>query len=234
VRSFVIVGASRGLGSGLAEALPEPNDQLIMVSRTRPAALDLQDGVKRKWLELDIINPDWADKLANTVGSTPVDMLVYVAGIWESSDDPTGVKAEEIYNILAVNTAGFISAAQSLAPNLKLAKRGIVSVIGSTAGLENASGPCVAYAASKFGVRGATHALRDFFRPSGVMVTCLSLGRIATDVPFNQGIEEVVRRYDGHSIPIEDIRNILRLLLTLSPATCIKEIDVPAQRDEEV
>ena len=233
MRTFVIIGASRGLGSGLAEGLPEAGDQLIMVSRARPKALDLSDGVIRKWLALDVANPEWAAQLSTAIGLSPVDMLVYVAGVWESSDEPAAVKADEFYNILAVNTAGFIAAAQALASNLKLAKRGIIAVIGSTEGLENAAGPCIAYAASKFGVRGAAHSLRDYFRSSGVMVTCLSLGCIATDTSFNQGILEAIRRHDGRRIPIEDIRNILRFLLGISPATCIKEIDVPAQLDQE-
>lgn len=230
--NFVVVGASSGLGLGISEGLPAPADTVWLVSRSRPSSLDSRDGVERHWLELDVRQPRWTESLQHALADSPVDMLVYCAGIWESSASMTDVDPSEFYDICSVNVAGFVAAAVALAPNLTAARRAHIVAIGSTAGLENAAGSRAAYAASKFGVRGAVHGLREVFRSSGIATTCLSVGGLASDVRFGEGAGEALSRHSANRIPTADVVSVLKLLLQLSPATMIKEVDMPAQFDE--
>ena len=107
-------------------------------------------------------------------------------------------------------------------------------MIGSTSGLENEGSGLVATAASKFGVRGAVHALREICRDAGVAVTCLSPGTLATDFTLNDGVEPVLNRYGRTRIPVGDVVALTRAVLRLSPASCVKEIHMPALGDPEV
>jgi short-subunit dehydrogenase len=229
--NYVIIGASQGLGRGLAEGLGSPGDQMWLFSRTEPSFAGRSDGVRRHWTYIDCSTPESLEVLRGTLGDEPLDMLIYCAGIWESSADILQVGIAETYQIIAVNLAGFIGAVQVLAANLNAAERGCVVAIGSTAGLENATGPRTAYAASKFGLRGAVHSLREVFRESCVATTCISIGGLASDVSFDEGMTAALTRHKSTRIPTRDVISVLLMLKGLSKATLIKEIDMPAQFD---
>jgi NAD(P)-dependent dehydrogenase (short-subunit alcohol dehydrogenase family) len=99
--------------------------------------------------------------------------------------------------------------------------------------LENGDGSAVAYTAAKFGLRGACHALRQHFRKASIAVTCLSPGSIASD--FRHGrVADALQRYRRRRMPVEDIVAMIRCILDLSPASCVKEITMPALKDEDV
>lgn len=231
--NYVIFGASSGLGLGLAEALAGPGDVMWLISRSRPSICDKNDRVERIWIQADLSKSGWTSGLS-VVGNVPIDMLVFSAGTWESDPDITNTPSHEFYDILGVNTAAFIAGVVALFHNLVSAKRGYVVAIGSTASLENATGPRAAYAASKFGIRGAVHGLRELFRSTNVGVCCLSPGGLASDVPFGAGLDEALRVHAGERIPTQDIAIMIKALSQLSFASCVKEIDMPAQKDEGV
>jgi short-subunit dehydrogenase len=231
VSTIAIFGASSGLGAGLAEGLPKPGDRLWLVSRKIPPSLNLNDGVDRRWVEADLSKPDAMETLGATIGTDPVDLLVYAAGTWESEIPITKISSEEIYSIISTNVSGFVAVVVKLAINLRSANAARIVAIGSTAGLDNATGNRAAYAASKFGLRGATHALRELFRDDAIGVTCLSPGGIASDLSFADGKSLALMKHRGERIPIADFVDIINLIRSLSPAVCIKEIDMPAMKD---
>jgi NAD(P)-dependent dehydrogenase (short-subunit alcohol dehydrogenase family) len=111
---------------------------------------------------------------------------------------------------------------QLLERNLR-AGRGNVVFIGSTWGLENSGSNRVASAASKFGLRGAAHALREHFREAMVRVTCINPGWFSTDVPHNKG-----------AMPVADIVELVRCIFKLSDATYVKELVVTATTDGDI
>lgn len=173
------------------------------------------------------------DTVVRHLGTTPIDVLLYNAGVWESVDFPQ-VSDTEIQHIVNVNLTSLLLAAKRLMPHLIAAPAAKVILIGSTCGLENEGGTSVAYAATKFGMRGAAHALREVLRPHGVAVTCLSPGSMATDVTWEEGPDAALKRHGQKRIPVHDVIHLLRCLMELSPAACIKEIDMPALLDTDV
>ena len=53
--------------------------------------------------------------------------------------------------------------------------------------------------ASKFGLRGAAHALRENLRRDRISATCINLGDIATAIPYEDGVEKAVAASSSHS-----------------------------------
>ena len=85
---------------------------------------------------------------------------------------------EESEDIITVNLTSAIICIQKLLTNLKQSDNAKIILIGSTSGLENSGSQAVAYAASKFGLRGLGHALRENLRKDSITVTCINPGEV--------------------------------------------------------
>ena len=232
--SMLIFGGSRGLGAALSWSLPTSGDRLWLVSRGRPD-LDDRDGVQRTWIEADLSVRGAGATVAAAVGDAPLDLIIYNAGIWEhnafrDSYDLMAVEDTETERIIAVNLTSAIACVRALLPNLRKASAAKIIFIGSTSGLDNSSGREVAYAASKFGLRGLTHALRENLRDDGIPVTCVNPGNIGT-ITVERGIASARPHESRAMIPPQDLIAIIRCVVGLSNASCVKEIDVMAMTD---
>jgi short-subunit dehydrogenase len=164
---------------------------------------------------------------------TPVDLFIYTAAIWEKQTF-SELKDAEVIAIIHVNLTSLLIALRDLFPNIAASGNGKVVLIGSTWGLENAGAGLVVYTATKFAMRGAAHALRKLFRPVGVPVTVISPGSIATDVPSDAGREAALERHCGARMPVHDLVSIISTIRLLSPASCVKEVHLPALQDTDV
>lgn len=236
MKNMLIVGASRGLGDALSRGLPKSGDAAWLVSRSEPPSLAQLDGVNRVWIEADMSSATASHQMVAALEGQRLDALIYNVGIWEStafSDnyDFAAIAPTDHERILQVNLLSAIHCIQAVLPNLKQANHAKVILIGSISGVENTSSVEVAYAASKFGVRGIAHALRENLRGDGIAVSCINPGIIATEVPYEVGIEQALSQFNGTQIPVQDIVAIARCILSLSYASCVKEIMMPALAD---
>lgn len=182
--NLLIFGGSRGLGAAFSFGVPTRGDTVWIVSRGRPD-LSGADGVRRLWIETDLAARGAGDAVARSIGQAAVDVVIYNAGIWEHnafrpSYDFAAVDDVETERIIAVNLTAAVTSIRAVLPNLRRSAAAKVIFIGSTSGLDNAGVREVAYSASKFGLRGATHALRENLRGEGIAVTCLNPGDIGT------------------------------------------------------
>ncbi|WP_116201833.1 SDR family oxidoreductase [Amycolatopsis circi] len=225
--NIVIVGASRGLGRALAEGIVGPSDRAWLLSPHEPAPR-----AGAEWVPADLGDGrGYRESIAAAVASEPVHTLIYNSGIWETERfDRTS--SPDLDRIVEVSLTGAIQVVHRLHDNVA-AGRGNIVLIGSTCGLDNEGATSVAYTSAKFGLRGAAHALRTHFRPAGVRVTVVNPGSMATDVPLGDP-GEALARHDGRRIPVDDVLAVVRCVLALSPAACVKEIDLPATRDTDV
>ena len=232
--NYIIFGASRGLGAAFAVGLPKTGDKVWVISRRKPYYLDKADGVDRNWIKADLATPmDAIPYIKEKIGHSPIDALIYNAGIWET-DDFDKVSDLEIQSIVDVNLTALLLSAKHLTPNLRASNNPKVILIGSTSGLENEGTVSAAYAATKFACRGAAHSLREMFRQDGIGVSCISPGSMATDIGYEEGIEKALSVYNAKRIPVEDIVKVVSCILSMSRATCIKEIFIPAIPDTDV
>jgi NAD(P)-dependent dehydrogenase (short-subunit alcohol dehydrogenase family) len=224
---ILITGGSRGLGDALARQLGREGDWIWLVSRTPPSSLQQKDQITRYWIEADLMDQGVHRRIAD--GFDDLDVVIHNAGIWESSAFSSQYQFEAISEaetraVLEVNLIAPMLLTQALLPNLRKGSNPKVIFIGSINGLENSTMPEVAYNASKFGLRGVAHALRECLRPEGIGVTVLNPGSLAA--------EEGMARAD--LIPPSDIVRLVRAVLETSNRTLVKEIDLPAMADRQV
>lgn len=236
MRKYIIFGASKGLGDAFVKGLPHKGDQVWVVSRGRPNSIDLNDGIQRTWIQADLSQQHAAKIVADSLQNETIDVLIYNVGIWEKEgfedhydfeiDEPT-----EIANIIHVNITSTITCIQALLPNVRKSEAGKIILIGSTAGLDHTNNSQVSFVASKFGLRGITNALREHVRKDGIAVTCINPGELATEIPYEEGAEKAISEYMGTRIPVQDIVALVKCVVSLSKAACVKEIHVPAITD---
>jgi short-subunit dehydrogenase len=226
--NILITGASRGLGDAFSRSLGKPRDTLWLVSRNPCASLQLQDTVIRHWIEADLSSPGIHQQIANSLGAN-LDVVIHNAGIWETGAFSSDYRFENISeaetrNVLEVNLIAPMLLTQALLPKLRASSNAKIVLIGSINGLENTAMPEVAYSASKFGLRGVAHALREHLRSEQIAVTVLNPGSIAW--------ESASSRED--LIPPVDLVRLVRAMLETSNRTVVKEIDLPAMQDRQV
>jgi NAD(P)-dependent dehydrogenase (short-subunit alcohol dehydrogenase family) len=225
--NILITGASRGLGDAFSRGLGQPGDTLWLVSRNPCASLQLQDGVTRHWIEADLSSPGIHQQIASSLGA--LDVVIHNAGIWETGAFSSDYRFEnvseaETRNVLEVNLIAPILLTQALLPKLRTSSNPKIVLIGSINGLENTAMPEVAYSASKFGLRGVAHALREHLRHERIAVTVVNPGSIAWEAASSR--EDL--------IPPADIVHLVRAVLETSGRTVVKEIDLPAMQDRQV
>ncbi len=226
--NILITGASRGLGDAFSRGLGEPSDTLWLVSRNSPPSLQLEDGVRRHWIQADLSSAGVHAQIAAKL-ETGLDVVIHNAGIWESGAFSSQYDFEQIPEaetraVLEVNLIAPILLTQALLPKLKTSSNPKIILIGSINGLENTAMPEVAYSASKFGLRGVAHALREHLRDQQIGVTVINPGSIAWDGNLER--EDL--------IPPTDIVRLVRAVLETSRRTVVKEIDLPAMFDRQV
>jgi short-subunit dehydrogenase len=217
----------------LVEGLPRKGDQVFGLSRSEPAWNRRKAAIKRGWIEADLCELGAVQNARRAIGKAPIDALIHVAGIWDEASFEE-MHDDEIAEILDVDLRAFLAFTRGLAPNLRRADHAKIIAIGSTNGLDNGDMTAVAYSAAKFGLRGACQALRQHFRKDGIAVTCLSPGSIASEVAYGDGTAAALKKHRGKRMPVGDIVAMIRCVLDLSPAACVKEIAMPALKDEDV
>ncbi|MFK7804913.1 MAG: SDR family NAD(P)-dependent oxidoreductase [Anaerolineae bacterium] len=237
--NMIIFGASRGLGRAFATGLPESGDSVWLISRNKPEFLSQPSaGVTYHWIQADLTQPDTAAKIAKAVGENHIDLLLYNAGIWESTAfsqeyDFEKLDPAENQRVIAVNLTAAIDCVQKLLPKVRQAQHGKIVVIGSTSSLPNIGGPEIAYTASKFGILGMVHALREITRKDGIAVTCINPGLIATEIKLEDEAERL-KNYNGEfGLPVGDLVKVVQMVLSLSPFACVKEINIPDMKAME-
>ncbi|MGL5926273.1 SDR family NAD(P)-dependent oxidoreductase [Chroococcidiopsis sp.] len=233
--AFIILGASRGLGEILHRFVPESGDTVWLISRS-PPTLNLDDGIIRHWLEVDLSQPDAIDRVVNALEQSLVDVVIYNAGIWEKDAFTPNycfeaVSDKENQRILTINLISAISCVRKLLPNLRMSGNPKIILIGSANNHDFVSGKEVAYATSKFGLRGFANALRENTRQDKIGVTLLNPGTFGT-IRF-EGKEAIVEPVDGYEgcISPTDLVDTVKLIVRLSRTTCMRDIDIVAMED---
>jgi hypothetical protein len=181
----LITGASSGIGQVFAREYAARGYDLIIVARRKDRlkalASDITEshGVKVTVLAADLSVPGSAEKLAKSVGATPVDVLVNNAG-WGhigsfASEDLSGIVDEINVNVIALTQLSRLFVGQMIERG-----RGTIINIASTAAYQPVPNMAV-YAATKAYVLSFTEALWGELQGTGVSALAVSPGGTATE-----------------------------------------------------
>jgi 3-oxoacyl-[acyl-carrier protein] reductase len=222
-RTILVAGASRGIGLAVGEHLASRCDRLLSVSRT--------EAPLGEWIQADVSQLSGVETVAKAVGGDTLDALLYMGGTWETHAFTSQYRFEDcsdedITRVIAVNLVAPIRLVKALLPALRRSHNPKIVFMGALSGRDNFPGREVANSASKFGLRGVVHSLREELRSQQISVTVINPGNVGTpEVLADLAAENLL---GGEAIPLSDLLAIIDCILALSRATCIKEIDVPA------
>lgn len=182
--SYLVTGASRGIGRALSQLLIEQGHRVFGLARSAEsvAGLGLTGTLLLELSDLDAF-ADALRPLLDELGADGLDGLVHCAGIVRAgplADSTSG----DLLDQVTVNAIAVAELTRLCLPALRLAS-GSVVLVNSGSGL-NARPPLAGYAMSKFALHGYADALRQ--EEPRLRVASVFAGRTATDM------QRVVRR----------------------------------------
>ena len=226
-RTFLVTGASSGIGRAIAKRLFADGHKVIGTSRNRqkftvahphffPLEWDLSDlnslSVKAKSLLKNF--PD-------------VNGVIFAAGFGQFGSLEEFSYAQ-IENLMTVNFTSIAFLTRALLPALKRKNHADLIFIGSEAALKGSRKGAM-YCASKFALRGFSQAVREECASNGVRVSLINAGMVKT--PFFEALNfEAGEQRCQHLLP-EDVAHVVLSVLNAHPQISIDEINLnPLQK----
>jgi short-subunit dehydrogenase len=181
VGTYLIAGASGGIGAAVAERLHDSGHDLILSGRSaeriEATARRLSGGASVRVLPLDLSDPRLIAPSLDEVEIPPLDGLVHSAGVVQLGAVADTYADAWIHQLL-VNTAAPAELTRLLLPAVRAA-RGHVIFVNSGSGLFTRA-EWGAYAASKHALRALADTLRA--EEPDIRVTSVYPGRTATEM----------------------------------------------------
>jgi short-subunit dehydrogenase len=192
----VITGASSGIGAALARVYGRWGWRLSLIARDAKRLEAVAADCGAGGNDVDIHPADVTDATAIDAAMKtcdlrqPVDLVIANAGIGGQAALACdgGEPGDIARQILTTNMLGVVNTVTPLLPLLVARRRGQIAIMSSLAALAGLPA-CPAYSASKAATRVYGAALRSLLAPSGVRVSVVCPGFIATpmteSLPFH-------------------------------------------------
>jgi NADP-dependent 3-hydroxy acid dehydrogenase YdfG len=184
-RVLLITGASSGIGAGIARAAVDAGHRVVLQARRREPLDALADELgpdRARSVPGDVTEPDDQQRAVDAALDAygRIDVAVANAGYGSGRGflDPDG-DPERWRGMVLTNVYGVALTARATLPHL-VASTGHLVLMGSVAGRITLPGSL--YAATKWAVTGMGQAIRAELHGTGVRVTVVEPGRVAT--PF--------------------------------------------------
>ena len=204
-RVAVVAGASSGIGAAVSRALYAEGAHVALAARREDVLLDVRAGLQGDARQRSIVVPtDVTDReqVRSLVERTedelgPVQMLVNCAGVMYYTV-MKNVREEEWERTVEVNCKGALNCVGAVLPGMLERGSGHIVTISSDAGRKVFPGLAV-YSASKFFVEALSQGLRLETAGTGLRVTTVQPGNVATDLLSMSTDEEALQEYGGES-----------------------------------
>ena len=186
----VVTGAASGIGAALAEALAARGCNLALADVNAPSLGAVASRARSRGVGVSEHQLDVADRQA--VAALPeavlaehgrVSILVNNAGVALGGSFEQ-VSAEDFDWLLSINFGGVVNMTRAFLPALRRESMAQIVNLSSIFGIVAPPGQ-VAYAASKFAVRGFSEALRHELEGSSVGVLVVHPGGVRTAIAAN-------------------------------------------------
>ncbi|HEX2700426.1 MAG TPA: SDR family NAD(P)-dependent oxidoreductase [Acidimicrobiales bacterium] len=175
--NVIVTGASSGIGLETARLLAARGAHVTAVARSLGPLEDLAAGSPRIIpLAADLTVE--SDRAALVARAGAVDVLVNNAGIgWLGT--VVDMPAEQVQKLFAINVLALIDLTQRVLPGMLARRRGHVVNVASVASWVSVP-PLTVYSATKFAVQGFSDGLRRELAGTGVHLTTVNPGPVAT------------------------------------------------------
>jgi len=197
----VVTGASSGIGTAVATALNAGGAHVALAARREEALLEIQGGLDsgdgRKCIvcPTDVTDRKQVRSLVARIEEElgPVEVLVNCAGVMYYTLMKNR-REEEWERTVEVNCKGALNCVGAVLSGMLERGRGHIVTISSDAGRKVFPGLAV-YSASKFFVEALSQGLRLETAGTGLKVTTIQPGNVATDLISMSGDEEALEEY---------------------------------------
>lgn len=212
MRTYLITGASSGLGASLARAVLARGDRAVLTARRtqRLQEIAAEHGGRALVLPLDVTDGGARQKTVDTAIDHfgAIDALANVAGRGSLG------AAEEVPEdmLRAQFELNFFAAAEmtrAVLPHMRARGRGHILQVTSIGGMIGVGGGST-YCSSKFALEGWSEAIAGELAPLGIRVTIVEPGSFRTEFSGEINLRPPVR--------IEDYRSVTEALETRSNA----------------
>lgn len=240
-RVVVVTGASSGIGAATAKMLAGEGAKVALAARREDALAGaqagLEDGAESLVLRTDVTDRGQVKALVERAEAElgPVEALVNCAGVMYFTL-MENVRADEWDRTVEVNCKGALNCVGAVLPGMVERGRGHIVTVSSDAGRVVFPGLAV-YSASKFFVEALSKGLRLETANTGVKVTTVQPGNVATDLLALSGDEEALERYGQPTgakvLDPEDVAASIVYALSQPEHVAVNEVLVEP-RDEPV
>lgn len=216
----VVTGAASGIGEALARGLAARGCNLVLLDREgerlAAVATSIRSGHSTVDVEthvVDLADPDATSRVTDEIlaAHPRIRLLVNNAGVALRGRFDQ-VTLEEFFWVVDINFKATVRMTHALLPALKAEPGSHLVNMSSLFGIIAPYGQ-TAYAASKFGVRGFTEALREELVPHGITATCVHPGGVHTRIALDSRTGSGVTAQE-----LEAGRDEWQRVLTMDPA----------------
>ena len=198
-RVAVVTGASSGIGAAVARAMNREGVRVALAARREDALLRVRStlggGAGSLVAVTDVTDRGQVVALVERVERElgPVEFLVNCAGVMYFTQ-MRNLREDEWERTVEVNCKGALNCVGAVLPGMLERGRGHVVTISSDAGRKVFPGLAV-YSASKFFVEALSQGLRLETAGTGLKVTTVQPGNVATDLVSLSADEEALKLY---------------------------------------
>ncbi len=205
--TYLITGASRGIGLEFARVLSARGDRVIAAVRDPAGAKALAAlGSNVRLIQLDVADALSIASLPERIGPAPIDVLINNAGVASrASKSIAQLEAAELAQVLMINSIAPMLVVRSVLPNLRSGKRRtiiqITSQLGSIA--NNDGGSSYGYRASKAALNQLNRSLANELRSEAFACLAIHPGWVKTDMG-GPGADLTVQQSVAHMLRVID------------------------------
>ena len=200
-RVAVVVGASSGIGAAVSRVLAREGVHVALAARRKPELLEVQESLEGENGSRSLISvTDVTDRgqVKDLVGLTeaelgPVDILVNCAGVMYYTL-MKNLREDEWEQTVDVLCKGMLNCVGAVLGGMLDRERGHVITISSDAGRKVFPG-LAAYSGGKFFAEAVSQTLRLETAGTGLKVTTVQPGNVATELLQMSGDEEALEEY---------------------------------------
>jgi len=199
-RVAIITGGARGQGAAEGRRFRAEGAVVYLTDVLVAEGAAVAAEIGATFLEHDVTDVDqWKVVVEHVLAEAGrIDVLVNNAGVlhWATMTETT---LDAWNRVVAINQTGVFLGMQAVAPAMKAQQSGNIVNISSVAAYSG-SGPCFAYGATKWAVRGMTKGAAQELGPFGIRVNSVHPGVIDTPMMAGTPLEQLgggvpLRRY---------------------------------------